>query len=126
MNVFSILILLVLVAGIIMAFSVSARRMKKGSSCCGEKGEKVPRNGVSDRNKAHYPYRAEAVITQMTCDNCAARVENALNREDGIWATVRIGTGKAVIRAKKPIEQEKIRHIIAQTGYGMGAFTVEP
>ncbi|WP_207640362.1 MULTISPECIES: cation transporter [unclassified Butyrivibrio] len=39
----------------------------------------------------------------MVCSNCATRVENALNRNDGIYARVDLGNKKAVIHAKRGI-----------------------
>ena len=122
MNAVSIALLLFLAAGILFAGFAAIHRMKKGSSCCGGKEETVRRKGVSDRNRAHYPYLAEARINLMTCDNCAARVENALNQEDGVWASVRIDTGKALIRSKQPVDETRIRSRIIQAGYGVEAF----
>jgi copper chaperone CopZ len=126
MNAVSILLIGLLAAVVLLAAAAAVRRMKKGSACCGPKGETVKRTGVSDRNKQHYPYLAEAVITQMTCDNCAARVENALNREEGIWAKVRIDTHKALIRGKQPVDREKVRRAVVREGYGMSAFKELP
>lgn len=98
------------------------RRAKEGSACCGPIQQGVKRTGSADRNKAHYPYRAEAEITLMTCDRCAAKVENALNALDGVWAEVRIDTKKALIRSKEPVEESVIRSTVHQAGYGVGAF----
>jgi copper chaperone CopZ len=56
----------------------------------------------------------------MTCDNCAARVENALNSLEGIWASVRIDTGKARILSKETVDERKIREAVRGAGYGVG------
>lgn len=124
MNAVSILIMILLVVVIALAGYTAVHRMRKGNACCGTKSETVRRHFVSDRNKSHYPYLAEAQVTQMTCDNCAARVENALNQEEDIWASVRIDTKKALIRSKKPIDQNRIKSLIVQAGYGMGTIHI--
>ena len=66
------------------------RRFRKGGGCCGEHEAPVGRIGVTDRNKSHYPYQLEMDIGGMTCENCAVRVENALNGVSGVWASVSI------------------------------------
>ena len=117
------LILLILVASLVCyAVFRSVRRFKKGSACCGEHEEDMKRTDVRDKNRRHYPFLAEAGITGMTCGNCAARVENALNSLDGIWATVRIDTQKAIIRGKQPIEEHRIREAVHRAGYGVGCY----
>ena len=50
---------------------------------------------------------------------CAVRVENALNGLDGIWATVRLESRRAVIRGKHPIEESLIRETVLRAGYGV-------
>ncbi len=113
--------LFVLVA-LLVCYAVfrSCSRFRKGSACCGERTESTKRLGVADKSRKHYPFLAEAEITGMTCDNCAAKVENALNSLDGIWAAVRIDTQKAVIRGKQPIEESLIREAVHRAGYGVG------
>ena len=114
------LFLIGLVAVVILyAAYKTVSRSKKGSACCGEHEAGVKRIGVSDRDKSHYPYEACAVITGMTCDNCAARVENALNRIDGIWASVSIDSKKARILSKQPIDAYTLKEAVIQEGYGI-------
>ena len=96
-------VLLIVLVGLIIAFGLykTISRSKQGSACCGGHEENIKRVGPSDRNKSHYPYEAKADIMGMTCDNCAARVENALNKLDGIWASVSINSKKAKILSKE-------------------------
>lgn len=125
MNSVSIVVWVIVVAAVCCAGYYAVRRFRKGSACCGPKSEGLKRTGAADRNKANYPYQAEAYITMMTCDKCAAKVENALNAVDGIWAKVSIGSKKAVIRSKTPVDEKALRKTIHQAGYGVGAFRID-
>ena len=113
--------LLCVLIALLLCYAVfrSLRRFRKGSACCGDRAENVRRQGVKDRNRNHYPFLSEARIAGMTCSNCAVRVENALNGLDGIWATVRLESRRAVIRGKHPIEESLIRETVLRAGYGV-------
>lgn len=123
MNGISLILLILLILLVCYAVFRSVRRFRKGNACCGEQAEDVKRIDVEDKNKRHYPFLAEAGITGMTCSNCAAKVENALNSLNGIWATVRIDTQKAVIRGKQPIEEAQIRKAVHHAGYGISSYS---
>ena len=120
MNVSDILLIAALAVGCASAIYYSVRRARKGSGCCGDIAGKVRRTGPADHKRSLYGFRAEAEITGMTCDNCAARVENALNSLEGIWASVRIDTGKARILSKETVDERKIREAVRGAGYGVG------
>lgn len=117
-------VLAALAAAALLGFAVRRVyfRARRGSACCGDKPEPVRRTRVADRQKSHYPYVLIALITGMTCDNCAARVENALNAREGVWASVRVDTARAVIRSKAPISPAEVRSIVHQAGYGVDEF----
>ncbi len=118
------LIILAVLALIGWAAYTAYQRFHKGSACCGTREEGPKKVSVRDRNPAHYPYTAEARITGMTCENCARRVENALNTQEGIWAAVRIDTHKAVIRCKTEPQEKDIRDLVHGAGYGVADWTV--
>ncbi|MBP3871828.1 MAG: heavy-metal-associated domain-containing protein [Faecalicoccus sp.] len=103
----------------IFALYKTISRSRKGSACCGEHEGSIKRIGPADRNKSHYPYEASADIMGMTCDNCAARVENALNKIDGIWASVSIDSKKAKILSKEPLDVHSIKDAVIEEGYGI-------
>ena len=95
------------------------RRARRGGGCCGERGERVRRTVVRDRNPAHYPYEVTAEIGGMTCDSCAARVENALNALPGVWARVDLGRRSARIRSRERPEERKLREAVNLAGYAV-------
>ena len=92
-------------------------RSKKGGGCCGEHEAAEKKVTVSDRNKAHYPYAVLLQIGGMTCENCARKVENALNLLDGTWAVVSISGGSAKVLSKTPLDEAALREAVRGAGY---------
>ena len=113
----NVLIVIILAAVIGWAVYHTIQKSKKGGGCCGEHEETEKRIKVKDRNVRNYPYTAELKIGGMTCDNCARRVENALNGLKDTWATVRIDNSRAVVRTKNTPDEEQIRETVRQAGY---------
>lgn len=113
----NIIVGLIAAAVIAWAARQTIRRAKKGGGCCGEREEAVEKVTVSDRNRAHYPYEAVLTIGGMTCENCARRVENALNRLDGVWASVRIDSREARVLCKAVPEETVLREAVRSAGY---------
>ena len=112
-----IIVVLLLVGLIAWAVVRSVRKARKGGGCCGEHEAKEARRKVADRNKAHYPYEARLQIGGMTCDNCARKVENALNELDGVWASVSISAHQAKVRTKTAPEEAQLRQAVQKAGY---------
>ena len=110
-------IVVVLVVAVVAAVLVVRRRATKGSACCGEHEAATARVRVADRNKKHYPYETTLRIGGMTCDNCAARVENALNALPGTWASVSIASREADVRTKEEPDLAAMREAVSRAGY---------
>ena len=92
-------------------------RSRKGGGCCGEHESAEKKVTVSDRNKAHYPYAVLLQIGGMTCENCARKVENALNLLDGTWAVVSVSGGSAKVLSKTPPDEAALREAVRGAGY---------
>lgn len=113
----NIVIIAVLFVIVIFAFRSIMIKAKKGGGCCGEHEESITRVIVSDRNKKHYAYKITMVIGGMTCENCARRVENALNIIPDTWATVDISSKKAKVMLKAEPDEIILRKAVAEAGY---------
>ena len=113
----SLIWLLPLAALLGWAVWFTARKAKKGGGCCGDREETVCKTSVKDRSRAHYPYAVQLEIGGMTCENCARRVENALNALPGTWASVSMDGRKARIRLKQPADMALLREAVRQAGY---------
>ena len=113
----NVVIGIALAAVILLAALRVRKRARSGGGCCGDREAAVQKTAVQDRNRAHYPHELTLQIGGMTCENCARRVENALNALDGVWATVRIDSHSAVVRLKNEPDMEAIRQAVRQAGY---------
>ena len=113
----NVLIGMALAAVILAAALRVCKRAASGGGCCGDREAAVPKTAVKDRNRAHYPHELTLQIGGMTCENCARRVENALNALDGVWATVRIDSHTAHLRLKAEPDMEQLREAVRQAGY---------
>ena len=100
-------------------------RSRKGGGCCGEHESAEKKVTVSDRNKAHYPYAVLLQIGGMTCENCARKVENALNLLDGTWAVVSVSGGSAKVLSKTPPDEAAIREAVHGAGYVVTDYRLE-
>ncbi len=107
----------VIVALLIVIGFIAVRKYVKNlrHGCCGGSGEEKVK--VADKNAAHYPYSVTLKIEGMRCANCTDRVENALNRLDGIWAKVSLKRAEAVLRSKSVLDDETLRTAVARAGY---------
>ena len=111
-------IILVLLIGIIgWAAWRTVRKFRKGGGCCGGHEALPKKTAVRDRNQAHYPYEVTLEIGGMTCENCARRVENALNQLEGVWAAVRINSRCAIVRLKQTPSESELRRAVRDAGY---------
>lgn len=93
------------------------RKLRRGGGCCGEHEPAEKKVSVADRNKAHYPYTAVLRLDGLHCGNCARRVENALNRLDGCWASVDLGDKRATVRCKQSPDPTALRAAVREAGY---------
>ena len=93
------------------------KKLRKGGDCCGEREAAEKKVKVADRDARHYPYTATLSIEGMMCTNCARKVENAFNRQDGVWRKVDFAGRKAVVRMKQPMDDAKLRRIVREAGY---------
>lgn len=128
----TVIILLALILLCAMAIRTYARKLRSG--CCGG-GDPAPKAGAPrvDRNAAHYPYRAELTVDGLTCPACEQRVERALGRLGGVWASVHgpeknqasggsavAGTMRTVtVRMKTPLTEAALRGAVQDAGYAV-------
>ena len=119
MSVFVVLLLIVLVAALVL---MMRRKNSSGSSCCGSKETLEPRIKPKDRNKSHYSFHYVAEIEGMVCSNCARRVENAFQKNDGIMARVDLYGKKSDVLSKQPLDDTDVRDMLSGTSYVLKDF----
>ena len=105
------------VLGVLIAWAAwqAIRRMRKGGGCCGEREQTVRRTGGGKKGRYSHVVRME--IGGMTCENCARRVENALNALEGVRASVRIDTREARVQCEAEPDEAALREAVRGAGY---------
>lgn len=115
--VIEIIIGMALTAAVAFGVYKIIKRARHGSACCGEREKEVKRVSTRGKSKADYPYSVSLKIGGMTCQNCAKRVENALNSLDGVLAAVDLNSSIAKVRTKEPADVKILRGTVAKAGY---------
>ncbi|MDO4293972.1 MAG: heavy metal-associated domain-containing protein [Eubacteriales bacterium] len=111
-NVIVVLLVIVLLG---FALKGAIKHFKGEGACCGGGGSSV----VIDEKKLEGPVLGSRVvrISGMTCENCVARVTNAINRIDGASAKVNLKKKEAVVSYDRAVEDAAIRKAVENAGY---------
>lgn len=72
---------------------------------------------VVDGPDAPQVRRVELDVSGMTCAACAARVENRLNKIDGVRASVNYATRVATVDAPEPLATDDLCDVVRRAGY---------
>ena len=64
--------------------------------------------------------RVELDVSGMTCAACAARVENRLNKLDGVRASVNYATRVATVDASDAVSLDELCDVVQRAGYAAG------
>lgn len=112
---------IIIIAGVLLIAyavygTVQKARGKAKSSCCGS-AESVLARPVEDMDESHYPFRYHVTVEGMSCSNCAARVENAINASGDTWAHVNLGRSRAEVLSKTEKTEEDFARALKDTGY---------
>lgn len=106
------------VIGILLVITViaifSAKKHFRGGGCCGSGG-----NTIRDKKTLTAPKIGEKVMTieGMSCENCEIRVENALNRLEGVSCKVSWKKKTAVVSYSAEITDDLLKATVEKTGY---------
>ncbi len=122
MDIQTIVAAAIFAAAIILLISMMKKKLVHGGSCCGDHEAPEPKVKVKDKKISHYDYHYEASIEGMVCSNCATRVENALNKNEGIYAKADLGNKKAVIHAKRALSKEEVLGYLKELPYTIMSF----
>ncbi len=119
-------ILILAVLAVVAVITVRNYRKQLKEGCCGAGGDSGPGAKVEpkDTNRDHYKYIADMSIEGMHCENCVRKVENAVNRIDGAWADVDLGTNSAKVLLKDPKLEKQIKMAIANNDFLVKSFSV--
>lgn len=107
----------IIVGIILLVIVVAILRVKKhfkGGGCCGSGS-----TTIRDKKTLTEPKLGEKilVIEGMHCVNCEIRVENALNRLDGVLCKVNLKKKIATVSYSKDISDEVLKETVESIGY---------
>ncbi len=113
----NVIIISVLIVLVCMGIRRIWRTVRYGGSCCSSGSAPDKKIRVKDRNKANYPYSYKLKIEGMVCGGCARKVENALNSEGDLWATVDLGSKEAEVLSKRVLSRDDFLRLLKETSY---------
>ncbi len=118
----NLLIIAALIVIVFFAVYGTVKRIRFGSSCCGEKDPPEKKVKVRDKNRNNYPYRYVLGVEGMHCSNCARRIENSFNSTDDRWARADISKKEVELLSKHEENEKTLSDIVSQAGYTMVSF----
>lgn len=113
-----------LIVGAALALAVfilvrQAMRIGRGGGCgCeggGAQSVRQRRRRVRHIDAKRYPYALELQVSGMHCENCARRIEDALQSLDVIAEAKLPGT--VIVRSKHPLNKEACSKAVREAGY---------
>ncbi|MCR5848315.1 MAG: ATPase P [Lachnospiraceae bacterium] len=120
----TIIVLIVLAVVIALAIVGMVKRIKYGSSCCGEKDAAPSKIRVKDRNKSHYPYVYYLDVDGMHCSGCVRKIENEFNSKDGMWAKASLEKKQVKLLSKFSLDKSMASGIVSDAGFTMLSFEI--
>lgn len=111
----NVIILVIIAVLLIFALMKAKKRVKGG--CCG--GGSV----VHSHKKLNDPIlgKKRMTVEGMHCENCQVRVEDALNRLDGVACTVNLKKKTATVSFTRPVTDEELKQAVEDRGYRVTA-----
>ncbi len=101
---------------LIITFMI-VRKIRHGSSCCGEKEASEQRIAPSDEDISHYHYKYKLTVEGMVCVNCARRVENLFNKTGEMLAKVFLQEKEVQLFCKREVTRKEAALMLDQSGY---------
>ena len=108
------LIIITILLAIVVFALLRAKKHFKSGGCCGSKGSTIRVKKTLDAPRIG---QKTMTIEGMTCENCEIRVENVLNRLDGVAARVNWKKGKAIVAYSTEVAHEVLRTAVEKMGY---------
>ena len=115
----TIAVIAILAVVVVLAVLGIIKRIKYGSSCCGEKDALPARVKVKDKNKRNYPYSYVLDVDGMHCSGCVRKIENEFNSRDGFWAKANLEKKQVNLLSKNELERAEAGSIVSKAGFTM-------
>lgn len=109
----NIFIVIVLVVAVVFAIWGSYIHLKGGGACCGG-GSSVEKR--KKKLNGEIVFRKWVRIDGMVCENCKARVQNALNEIEGLSADVNLKKAVAKVDAIRDVSDDEMQKAVLRAG----------
>lgn len=109
-------VIISLVILVILILSIRSMIRRATTGCCGA-GDEIKPIYPEDRDLSHYPYCYRLGVEGMSCQNCVNRIQNAFNKQDGLYARVNRHRKEAMVYAKQEQAQEVLEKVVTGLGY---------
>ncbi len=110
----NLIIVVIVVIIVIFAVKGSMSHFKGEGGCCG--GGDTSKK-IRPQKLTNTVAEKTMIIEGMVCDNCAAKIHNALNSMDGVSAKVNRSRGQAIVRLGRQTDDEELTRVITDLGY---------
>ncbi len=108
---------IIIALALVCFFAVRSYLKKIAHGCCGAEGDNERR--LRNADLSGYAHRYSVKIGGMTCKNCALRIENAFNRQEGLAARVDFKSGLAEVASNARITELTLRKTVVELGYSV-------
>lgn len=111
-------IIIVILLIIVAVALVRTKKHFKGGGCCGSGS-----NTIRIAKQLTEPKLGQKVLTVegMHCENCQARVENSLNRLDGVACVVNLKKKTATVSFSREVLDAELKAPLERLGYQVTA-----
>ncbi|MCR4648368.1 MAG: heavy-metal-associated domain-containing protein [Lachnospiraceae bacterium] len=120
----TIAVSIILIVVIIASIAGVVKRIKYGSSCCGEKDAAPSKIKVKDRNKSHYRYIYYLEVDGMHCSGCVRKIENEFNKNEGMWAKADLENKQVKLLSKNEVDRNLASKIVSDSGFTMLSYVI--
>lgn len=107
------IIIAILVILFYIALKETVKHFKGQGGCCGGLSYKAKRKKLEGTIVS----KCNISIEGMHCENCSNRIENAINKLDGVSCKVNLRKKEAVISSTHEIDRGEIADLITGLGY---------
>ena len=111
------IVIVVLILVLFVALQQVKKRLKGGGCCSGGSST------IRDKKTLTEPIIGKKILTVegMHCENCEIRVENALNRLDGVLCKVNLKKKTATVSYSVEVSDEILKETVEKLGYQVTA-----
>ena len=108
----NIIVFVLLTIIVLIALRATIKRLKSKGGCCsgGDYKPKKKKLKTVIQKKTFY-------VSGMHCENCKNRIEESVNRIEGVSATVKLKKNQVLVEYETPVDDAFIINQIEKLGY---------